>query len=84
MSARQCAIPASAQPHIFTKFFRADNITGEDVSGTGLGLYLTRTIAEHLNGELWFKSRENVGSTFFFSLPIQGSTNREGKFKLET
>lgn len=76
-------IPVTAQQHIFTKFFRADNIVGEDVSGTGLGLYLTKTIAESLNGELWFKSRENIGSTFYFSLPLQGSIARSGKFKLD-
>jgi two-component system sensor histidine kinase VicK len=76
-------IPASAQNYIFTKFFRADNILAEDVSGTGLGLYLTKTIAESLNGELWFKSEENVGSQFYFSLPKQGSIARSGRFKLE-
>jgi len=76
-------IPLSAQAHIFTKFFRADNILSEDVSGTGLGLYLTKTIAESLNGELWFESVENVGSAFYFSLPKQGSIARSGKFKLD-
>lgn len=77
-------IPLSAKEHIFTKFFRADNILSEDVSGTGLGLYLTKTIAESLNGELWFKSKEGVGSSFYFSLPKQGSIARHGKFKLDS
>lgn len=77
-------IPLSAQEHIFTKFFRADNILSEDVSGTGLGLYLTKTVAESLNGELWFKSEEKVGSSFYFSLPKQGSIARHSKFKLES
>lgn len=76
-------IPVTAQAHIFTKFFRADNIVSEDVSGTGLGLYLTKTIAENLNGELWFESAEGEGSTFYFSLPVKGSIDRQGKFKLE-
>jgi PAS domain S-box-containing protein len=76
-------IPAAAQEHIFTKFFRADNILSEDVSGTGLGLYLTQTIAESLNGELWFESEENVGTQFYFSLSKQGSMARSGRFKLE-
>lgn len=62
-------IPASEQKNVFLKFFRAENIAGKDVSGTGLGLYLIKNIAEALGGDLWFESTENVGSTFHFSLP---------------
>jgi len=76
-------IPEDAQERIFTKFFRADNILNQDVNGTGLGLYLTKIIAENLNGELWFESEEHKGSTFYFSIPKQGSLSRRTGFKLE-
>lgn len=76
-------IPAASQQYIFTKFFRADNIISQDVSGTGLGLYLTRNIVENLQGELWFESSEGEGTTFHISLPMRGVSKKQGSFKIE-
>lgn len=49
-------IPADQRDKIFTKLFRADNVHESDVEGTGLGLYLVKTILDKVGGEVSFKS----------------------------
>lgn len=61
-------IPLDDQKHIFSKFFRASNTQKE--KGTGLGLFVAKQIVEGHHGTLWFESTPNIGTTFFFSLPI--------------
>jgi len=63
-------IPAYEQHDIFKKFFRGSNAMKNNTDGTGLGLYIAKNIIEQLGGRLWFQSVENVGSEFFFILPI--------------
>lgn len=62
-------IPKSAHNQIFTKFFRAPNVIKLETSGTGLGLYLVKGLAERLGGKVWFESEEDKGSTFYLALP---------------
>ncbi|HUD07308.1 MAG TPA: ATP-binding protein [Candidatus Saccharimonadales bacterium] len=76
-------IPSELQELVFTKFFRASNVVDREETGTGLGLYLTKILAEHIDGEIWFTSKENRGSTFYFSLPKTGTLAKQGRFKLE-
>ncbi|MDO8183433.1 MAG: ATP-binding protein [bacterium] len=63
-------IPKNQQDKIFTKLFRADNVIGKDTEGTGLGLYIAKSIIEQAGGKLLFKSVENKGTLFYITLPI--------------
>jgi PAS domain S-box-containing protein len=64
-------IPKSEQKHIFKRFYQVNSsaIKRESFSSLGLGLYLSSKIIKDHGGKIWFKSRLNQGSTFFFSLP---------------
>lgn len=62
-------IPKKEQLKIFSKFFRASNITKIDLNGTGLGLYFVKKAIDLLGGKIDFSSEENVGSVFYFYLP---------------
>lgn len=56
-------------PHLFQKFYRADNSYTREVGGTGLGLYISRKIMEQSNGHIWLESELGKGSTFFVQIP---------------
>lgn len=60
-------IPKAEQTNIFSRFFRAGNVT--NIQGTGLGLYIVKNYLTMLGGEISFKSEEDKGTTFFLKLP---------------
>lgn len=62
-------IPTEDLPHLFQKFYRVDNPDRQQIGGTGLGLYLSRRLAEAMQGRLWVESVHGQGSTFFLELP---------------
>jgi len=61
-------IPQEDQKYIFQKFFRSKS---KDKGGTGLGIFITKSIVEKLGGKIWFESKEGKGTTFYFTLPIK-------------
>ena len=72
-------IPKKQQENIFTKMFRADNVKLRDTTGTGLGLYIVKSIIEQsAEGNIWFESKENKGTTFYFTIPLKGMMKKEG------
>jgi len=63
-------IPEHYQKVIFERFRQADERFSRDYGGVGLGLSICKSIIELMNGKIWFETKENVGTTFFFELPF--------------
>lgn len=61
----------SEQERIFERFYRVDDTLRRTTQGTGLGLYLAKTIITAHNGTLRVKSQPGRGSTFYFTIPQQ-------------
>ena len=59
------AIKNEDQPKIFSKFFRTEFAQQKKSGGTGLGLYIVKAIADDFHWDIWFKSTEGQGTTFF-------------------
>lgn len=66
-------IPKDQMKDVFVKFFRARNAIKQETDGSGLGLYITKTIVEKNGGKVWFDSVEGKGSTFYFTVPLKES-----------
>jgi len=71
-------IPAFDQKFIFQKFFRSTNAVRRQTEGSGLGLFIVKSLLENTGGTIGFRSAENKGSTFWFMLPLH-SRQRKGR-----
>ena len=64
-------IPRADQDRVFEKLHRATNALRLVADGTGLGLYVVKSIVERAGGKISFESAEGQGTTFNVSLPFE-------------
>ena len=55
---------------LFDRYYRVQTSHTQNISGFGIGLYLCAEIVERHQGTIWVESQSGVGSTFYFSLPL--------------
>jgi signal transduction histidine kinase len=72
-------IAPSEQSLIFEKFYRADANMTRGVSGSGLGLYISRELVHRMGGTISVESQPGEGSTFVVTLPAAAAGARTGR-----
>lgn len=77
-------ISEEAQKDLFQPFSQADSTISRKYGGTGLGLTICKKLIEAMNGKIQINSRESIGTTFFFSLPIQTAKAKDQNEKTGT
>lgn len=64
-------IPEQDKSLIFSQFFRGKNSIEMKNVGTGLGLFIVKTVIDGHDGKIWFESEQNKGTTFYINLPLE-------------
>jgi signal transduction histidine kinase len=64
-------IPPDALPHLFERFYRAANITVAEIPGSGIGLYIVKSIIDELGGMISVESEMNHSTTFTVHLRLK-------------
>lgn len=74
-------IPENKKGIVFDRFSQVDTSLARSSDGSGIGLALTKSLVELMEGRVWFESAEGVGSEFFVELPVvhkeYGRKNKE-------
>ncbi len=72
-----CGIPEELQHMIFERFAQGNPLRDQLLGGTGLGLSITKGLVHLLGGDIWIKSEEHKGSTFYFKLLLDHRKQNE-------
>jgi len=68
---RGIGVPSEKQAFVFDRFYRVDNQATISKPGLGLGLFICKEIILQHQGKIGLESKDGLGSTFWFSLPIK-------------
>ena len=66
-------VPLRDRDRIFDRFYRIEDDSTKSTRGTGLGLYISKTLIEAHGGQIWVEGEPGRGSRFTFSLPMEDS-----------
>lgn len=69
-------IPEADKGRLFTKLYRSDRTKKINSEGSGLGLYITKSIVDKCGYKIWFESEEDKGTVFYVSIPLQTQDSR--------
>lgn len=76
-------IPEDDKPMIFKSFYRAPEIAKSDVTGTGMGLYMTKLLTDTMGAKIWFESTYGIGSTFSVAFPLVSKSQMREVWEVE-
>ena len=65
-------VPEEYHTKIFERFFQVESNSARQYGGAGLGLSICKAYAEILGGKIWIESKPGKGSSFYFTIPVQG------------
>ncbi len=84
VSDRGIGIPEAERQRVFEKFFRGSSTGAKRIRGSGIGLSITKQVAEMHGGEICVESEPGRGSTFTLKIPVRDETGITAKAKVLT